>query len=74
MQEKVSKCVRGVMTRMHMEITRSINFYRGQQAGNAPSQILLSGGTSIIPHADTFLAEIAAQERDENFEATGGAA
>ena len=24
--------------------------------------------------ADTFLAEIAAQERDENFEATGGAA
>ena len=56
-QEKVSKCVRGVMTRMHMEITRSINFYRGQQAGNSPAQILLSGGTSIIPHADTFLAE-----------------
>ncbi len=56
-QEKVSKCVRGVMTRMHMEITRSINFYRGQQAGNAPAQILLSGGTAIIPHADTFLAE-----------------
>ena len=56
-QEKVSKCVRGVMTRMHMEITRSINFYRGQQSGNSPAQILLTGGTSIIPHADTFLSE-----------------
>jgi type IV pilus assembly protein PilM len=56
-QEKVSKCVRGVMTRMHMEINRSINFYRGQQGGRSPERILLTGGTSIIPNADNFLAE-----------------
>ena len=55
--DKVSKSVRSVMTRMHAEIVRSINFYRGQQSGEAPSLLLLAGGTSIIPYTDTFLKE-----------------
>ncbi|MBU0679782.1 MAG: type IV pilus assembly protein PilM [Verrucomicrobia bacterium] len=55
--DKVSKCVRTVMTRMHAEINRSINFYRSQQNGRAPGLVLLTGGTSIIPYTDTFLRD-----------------
>ena len=55
--DKVSKSVRLVMTRMHAEINRSINFYRSQQGGSRPKLILLAGGSSIIPHTETFLKE-----------------
>jgi len=55
--DKVSKIVRGVMTRMHAEINRSINFYRSQQNGQQPSLALLTGGCSVIPYSDTFLKE-----------------
>jgi type IV pilus assembly protein PilM len=55
--DKVSKSVRSVMTKMHAEIVRSINFYRSQQAGEAPTLVLLAGGTSIIPYTDTFMKE-----------------
>jgi len=55
--DKVSKSVRSVMTRMHAEINRSINFYRSQQNGQAPTLVLLAGGTSVIPYTDTFLKE-----------------
>ncbi len=53
--DKVSKSVRMIMTRVHAEIDRSINFYRSQQGGARPSLVLLTGGTSVIPHIDTFL-------------------
>ncbi|MFH0952974.1 MAG: type IV pilus assembly protein PilM [Verrucomicrobiota bacterium] len=55
--DKVSKSVRSVMTRMHAEINRSINFYRSQQSGQAPSIVLLTGGTSVIPYTDSFLKD-----------------
>jgi type IV pilus assembly protein PilM len=55
--DKVSKIVRGVMTRMHAEINRSINFYRSQQNGLQPSLVLLTGGCSVIPYSDVFLKE-----------------
>ncbi len=55
--DKVSKSVRLVMTRMHAEINRSINFYRSQQGGSRPDLILLAGGSSIIPHSEVFLKE-----------------
>ena len=55
--DKVSKIVRNVMTRMHTEIDRSIKFYRSQQNGQAPSLVLLAGGSSVIPYTDTFLRE-----------------
>lgn len=56
-QARISKIIRNVMTRLHAEITRSINFYKGQQGGNAPQQLLLSGGSSIIPYTDRFFQE-----------------
>jgi type IV pilus assembly protein PilM len=56
-QARVSKIIRNVMTRLHAEIARSINFYKGQQGGNLPVRVLLSGGTSIIPYTDRFFKE-----------------
>jgi len=56
-QARVSKIIRNVMTRLHAEVVRSINFYKGQQAGSAPSRLLLSGGTSILPYTDRFFQE-----------------
>ncbi len=55
--DKVSKTVRTIMTRLHTEITRSINFYRTQQSGGEPGLALLTGGTAIISYTDTFLKE-----------------
>ena len=54
---RVSKIARGVMTRLHAEVSRTINFYRGQQGGSQPALVLLAGGSSIIPHTDTFLRD-----------------
>jgi type IV pilus assembly protein PilM len=54
---RTSKTVRSVMTRLHAEISRSINFYRSQQRGSKPSLLLLTGGSSIIRETDTFLRE-----------------
>ena len=62
--QKVSKSVRSVMTRMHAEINRSINFYRSQQGGKPPALVLLTGGTSVIPFTDTFLREKLSVEVD----------
>ena len=56
-QARVSKIIRNVMTRLHAEVARSINFYRSQQGGSAPSRMLLSGGTSILPYTDRFFQE-----------------
>ncbi len=55
--EKLSKVIRNVVTRLHAEINRSINFYRSQQGGSAPSRVLLTGGSSTISHMDTFFRE-----------------
>lgn len=56
-QASISKTIRNVMTRLHAEVMRSINFYRGQQAGSPPARLLLSGGSSIIPYTDRFFQE-----------------
>ncbi len=53
----VSKIIRNVMSRLHGEISRSINIYRAQQHGNAPSKIYLTGGTSILTYCDVFFSE-----------------
>ena len=55
--DKLSKVIRNVVTRLHAEINRSINFYRSQQGGSVPSRVLLTGGSSTISHMDTFFRE-----------------
>ena len=56
-QARVSKIIRNVMTRLHAEVARSVNFYRSQQGGGAPTRLFLSGGTSIIPYTNRFFEE-----------------
>jgi type IV pilus assembly protein PilM len=54
---RVSKIVRNTMTRLHAEIARSISFYRQQQHGEKPSQVLLCGGTASLPYMREFFHE-----------------
>jgi type IV pilus assembly protein PilM len=55
--DRVSKVVRNVATRLHSEVNRSINFYRSQQGGSAPDRVLLTGGSALTRHLDTFFQE-----------------
>ncbi len=55
--DRVSKIVRTALTRLHAEISRSINFYRSQQGGNAPARLFLTGGTVRLPQLDEFFRE-----------------
>ncbi|MGN0853559.1 MAG: type IV pilus assembly protein PilM [Kiritimatiellia bacterium] len=55
--DRVSKVIRMVLTRLHAEISRSINFYRSQQGGAAPTKLFLTGGSSRIPQLADFFME-----------------
>ena len=55
--DRVSKVIRTVLTRLHAEISRSINFYRSQQGGSAPSRLFLTGGSARLPQIDEFFAD-----------------
>ncbi len=55
--DQVSKIVRNVLTRLHVEVSRSINFYRSQQGGSAPSRLFLTGGTVRLPQLSEFFTE-----------------
>ena len=55
--EQASKIIRTVLTRLHAEVNRSINFYRSQQGGAAPDMVLLTGGSSMLAHVDTFFQD-----------------
>ncbi|MFM8885939.1 MAG: pilus assembly protein PilM, partial [Chthoniobacterales bacterium] len=47
--DEIGKIARTVMTRIHNEITRSITFYRTNQQGATPTQVLLAGGGAAMP-------------------------
>ena len=55
--DRISKVCRAVLTRLHAEISRSVNFYRSQQGGSAPVRMYLTGGTALLPQVDEFFAE-----------------
>ena len=55
--DQVSKIVRNVLTRLHVEVSRSINFYRSQQGGSAPNRLFLTGGTVRLPQLAEFFTE-----------------
>lgn len=56
-QAAVSKIARQVFTRLHIQINQTIQFYRGQQGGAAPTRVLLAGGGSTMPYTTEFFAE-----------------
>jgi hypothetical protein len=45
------------MTKLHIQVNQTIQFYRGQQGGSAPQRLFLSGGASIMPYTAQFFAE-----------------
>lgn len=56
-QAAVSKIARQVMTRLHIQVNQTIQFYRGQQGGSAPDRFFLAGGASVMPYTQEFFAE-----------------
>src|SRR5215213_6195279 len=56
-QQAISKISRQVMTRLHIQVNQTIQFYRGQQGGAAPQRLFLSGGASTLPYTAQFFAE-----------------
>ncbi|MBI3881315.1 MAG: type IV pilus assembly protein PilM [Verrucomicrobia bacterium] len=53
----ISKIARQVMTRLHIQVNQTIQFYRGQQGGSAPARVFLAGGASILPYTAQFFAD-----------------
>ena len=53
----ISKIARNVMTRLHGEVSRSINVWRAQHNGNAPVRALLAGGGSTLQYTTEFFNE-----------------
>ena len=57
MAATISKIARNIMTRLHGEISRSINVWRAQYGGRQPKKLLLSGGGSVMPCETDFFQE-----------------
>lgn len=53
----MSKVIRNAMTRLHGEVTRTINYYRTQQGGSPPRRVLLAGGGAALPGVVEFFQE-----------------
>ena len=56
-QAAISKIARQFMTRLHIQVNQTLQFYRGQQGGSAPQRLFLSGGAAIMPYTAQFFAE-----------------
>src|SRR5687768_3207876 len=56
-QAAISKIARQVMTRLHMQVNQTIQFYRTQQGGSAPQKLFLAGGGSIMAYTAQFFQE-----------------
>lgn len=56
-QAQISKIARQVMTRLHIQVNQTMQFYRSQQGGSAAQRFFLAGGASIMPYTAQFFAE-----------------
>jgi type IV pilus assembly protein PilM len=56
-QAAISKIARQFMTRLHIQVNQTLQFYRGQQGGSAPQRLFLAGGAGIMPYTAQFFAE-----------------
>jgi type IV pilus assembly protein PilM len=54
---RISKLIRSTMTRLHVDINRSIAYYRTTLNGAAPKRVFLTGGSSQLPYLDLFVAD-----------------
>ena len=53
----VSKVARNVLTRLHMQVNQTIQFYKTQQGGTAPQRVYLCGGGAVMPYSAEFFLE-----------------
>ena len=53
----VSKVARNVLTRLHQQVTQTIQFYRSQQGGTLPSKIYLAGSGSQLAYTANFFQQ-----------------
>ena len=53
----ISKVSRTIMTRLHGEVSRSINVWRSQHGGSQPTRVLLAGGGSTMLYVTDFFQE-----------------
>ena len=53
----ISKISRNVMTRLHGEISRSINVWRSAHGGRQPGRMLLAGGGATMTYIPEFFKE-----------------
>jgi len=56
-QAAVAKVARQVMTRLHVQVNQTVQFYRSQHGGAAPERLLLAGGAATMPCLAQFFAE-----------------
>src|SRR5271170_6567816 len=56
-QAAISKIARQFMTKLHIQVNQTMQFYRGQQGGSAPQRLFLSGGASVMAYTAQFFAE-----------------
>lgn len=54
---RISKLARGVFTRLHTEVERSITFFRSQQGGGKPTQAWILGRGSLLGYSELFFRE-----------------
>ena len=54
---RISKLIRSTLTRLHVDINRSIAFYRTSLNGAAPKRVFLTGGSSQLPYLDLFIGD-----------------
>ena len=54
---RISKLIRSTLTRLHVDINRSIAFYRTTLGGSPPKRVFLTGGTSQLPYLDLFIGD-----------------
>jgi type IV pilus assembly protein PilM len=54
---RISKLIRTAMTKLHVDMNRSIAYYRTTLGGGAPKRVFLTGGTSQLPYLDLFIAD-----------------
>lgn len=55
-QAAISKIARQVLTRLHIQVNQTIQFYR-QQGGSPPERLFLSGGATSMPYTAQFFSE-----------------
>ena len=55
-QAMISKIARQVLTRLHIQVNQTIQFYRGQ-GGSAPERLYLAGGAALLTYTADFFSE-----------------